>query len=57
MGTWIKKSQVKSFWRSTFVKHKKTNFLQQSNHWCIPTPIRFSLHNYYYYLVACALVL
>jgi hypothetical protein len=49
-----------SFWGSTFMKLKKTNFLlflSKGKHQCIPPPIGFSLYNYYYYLVACALTL
>jgi hypothetical protein len=38
-----------SFWGSTFVKLKETNFLlflSKGKHWCIPTPIGFSLYHY-----------
>jgi hypothetical protein len=38
-----------SSWWSTFMKLKKTNcllFLSKDKHWCIPTPIGFSLYNY-----------
>jgi hypothetical protein len=57
----IQEEQVKSFWGSTFVKLKKTNFLlslRKGKHRCIrPPPIGFSLHDYHYYLVDCTFTL
>jgi hypothetical protein len=52
--------QVKSFWGSTFMKLKKTNFLMflsKGKHWCIPPLPEILLYNYHYVIVDCAFML
>jgi hypothetical protein len=56
----IQEEQVKSFWGSTFMNLKKTNFvpfLSKGKHRCIPPCIGFSLNNCHYVIVGCAFTL
>jgi hypothetical protein len=51
---------TRSFWGSTFMKLKKTNFLlflSEGKHWCIPPPLGVLLYNCHYCIVDCAYTL
>jgi hypothetical protein len=55
-----RRSQIKSFWGSTFVKLKKTKFLlflSKSRHRRIPLPLVILLYNCHYVIVHCAFTL